>query len=439
VRRILLITALLLLIAPPAAHAGELVDSAVAALATDNVYVDPDASPTLTAAEADELRARIDSAGAAPMYVAVMPEAIKQEAGGSAGEALRQIGLGLDRPGTYVLVAGRNIQAGATEGILPAGAAPAARDDAIAEGGGDLSTILLGMADGIGEARNGESTAEEESGDGVGAGGILLLGLLGAGAAVVFAGRRRQRKAQAAEFEEAKREVRDDLVSLGEGIRALDLDVQMPNADPQARADYERAVEAYTRADEAWEVAKRPEDLEPVGAALEEGRWAMASAKARFAGEEPPERRAPCFFDPRHGPSSRDVEWSPPYGEPRLVPACEADAQRVERGSDPETREVEYAGRRVPYWQAGPAYGPYAGGYFGGFGGVLPGLLVGSLLGSAMYPPVVYGAGDGGDGGDGGGGDFGGGGFGGGGDFGGGGFGGGDFGGGGGFGGGGDF
>ena len=95
----------------------------------------------------------------------------------------------------------------------------------------------------------------------------------------------------------------------------------------------------------------------------------MASAKARFAGEQPPERRPPCFFDPRHGPSSRDVEWSPPYGEPRAVPACEADAQRVERGEDPQTREVECAGRRVPYWQAGPAYAPFAGGYFGGFGG----------------------------------------------------------------------
>ena len=31
-------------------------------------------------------------------------------------------------------------------------------------------------------------------------------------------------------------------------------------------------------------------------------------------GRKPPERRPPCFFDPRHGPSSRDVEWAPPGG-----------------------------------------------------------------------------------------------------------------------------
>ena len=160
----------------------------------------------------------------------------------------------------------------------------------------------------------------------------------------------------------------------------------------------------------------------------------MASAKARLEGETPPERRPPCFFDPRHGPSSRDVMWSPPYGEEREVPACAADALRVEEGEEPHTREIDWQGRRVPYWQAGGAYGPFAGGLFGGFGGgLLPGLLIGSMLGGAMNPGMAYGQ-DAGDGGGFGGGDFGGG------DFGGGGFGGGDFGGGGfGGGGGGDF
>jgi len=203
----------------------------------------------------------------------------------------------------------------------------------------------------------------------------------------------------------------------------------MPGLPDATRADYERAVNAYDRADTAWEQARTPDDMRPVGEALEEGRWAMASAKARFAGDQPPERRPPCFFDPRHGPSSRDVLWSPPYGEERPVPACEADAQRVERGDEPQAREVEWAGRRVPYWQAGPAYAPFAGGFFGGFGGGLfPGLMLGTLLGSSRGG---WGMGDAyGSGGDFGGGDFGGGGgdFGGG-DFGGGGgdFGGGDF------------
>jgi hypothetical protein len=158
----------------------------------------------------------------------------------------------------------------------------------------------------------------------------------------------------------------------------------------------------------------------------------MTSAKERLAGREAPERTPPCFFDPRHGPSSREVEWAPYGGAPRMVPACEADAQRVERGEDPEAREVLVGGRRMPYWSAGPMYAPFAGGMFGGFGGGLfPGLMVGTLLGSSLggwgMGDAYASGGDWGGGGDfgGGGGDFGGGG----GDFGGGGgdFGGGDF------------
>ena len=104
----------------------------------------------------------------------------------------------------------------------------------------------------------------------------------------------------------------------------------------------------------------------------------MECARARLEGREPPERRPPCFFDPRHGPSARDVEWTPEGGRPREVPACEADAQRVERGLLPEAREVTLGGRTMPYYAAGPMYAPFAGGFFGG--GLLPGLLIGSMF-----------------------------------------------------------
>jgi hypothetical protein len=149
----------------------------------------------------------------------------------------------------------------------------------------------------------------------------------------------------------------------------------------------------------------------------------MTAAKARLAGEQAPERRSPCFFDPRHGPSVRDIEWAPPGGEPRPVPVCAADAQRIEDGDDPYTRQVEVNGRRVPYYDAGPALMPWAGGFYGG--GLLPGLFVGSLLGGGFGEAATAdAAADQGDFGDFGGGDFGG--FGGG-DFGGGGDGGGGF------------
>jgi hypothetical protein len=309
--------------------------------------------------------------------------------------------------GSVAVVAGNRFR---VDGTAQAEQAADAAFEASSRDG--VAAVLLDFVDGA----TGAQPAEDE-GKGGGAGGLILLGLAGAGGAALLVRRRRRRQAEAAEFAEVKDNARDDLVALGEDIRALDLDIEMPNVDPEARADYERAVNAYDRADSAWEVARRPEDLEPVGAALEEGRWAMASAKARLEGREPPERRSPCFFDPRHGPSSREVEWAPYGGAPRMVPACEADAQRVERGEDPETREVTLGGQRMPYWAAGPMYAPFMGGFFGV--GLLPGLMMGTMLGS-MFDGPDFGGGDFG------GGDFGGGGFGGG-DFGGGDFGGGDF------------
>jgi hypothetical protein len=227
------------------------------------------------------------------------------------------------------------------------------------------------------------------------------------------------------EWDEVSAVARDDLVALGDDIRALDLDVQMPGANTDAVQRYGQAVEAYDRANTAMEAARRPEDLGTVSESLEEGRFAMAAAKAHLEGRPPPERRPPCFFDPRHGPSTTDVDWAPPGGQPRPVPACAADALRISEGFDPHGRQVAVDGRPTDYWNAPAHYGPYAGGFFGGFGGggLLPGLLAGSLLGGALgfgMGGFFDGDAEGWDGGDGGG-DFGGGDdFGGGGDFGGG-------------------
>ena len=405
---------------------------AAEALASDPVYVDPSAERALSAAEAERLRARIDERGAGPMYVAVLPEAAKREGGGSAQGVARAIAQRLGRPGTYAVLAGDSFSAGSTDVRGAGDQATAAFRERSSEG---APAVLLDFVDRVGELRAGGtpdsgSGGSGGSGGGGGIGAALLLPLLALGAGAFLLSRRRRGKAQAAELAELRENVRDDLVALGDDIRALDLDVEMPGVDPRAKADYDRAVEAYDRADTLVEQARAPEDFEPVGAALEEGRFAMTSAKERMAGREPPERTPPCFFDPRHGPSSREVEWAPYGGAPRPVPACEADAQRVERGEDPEAREVLVGGRRTPYWNAGPMYAPFAGGLYGGMGGGLfPGLMIGTLLGSSLggwgVGDAYASGGEGGDGGDWGGGDFGGGG----GDFGGGGgdFGGGDF------------
>ncbi|GIH89616.1 hypothetical protein ACFFMN_13540 [Planobispora siamensis] len=269
--------------------------------------------------------------------------------------------------------------------------------------------------------------------------GILVLAL--AGGAGLFLYSRKKKKdrlaREAAELAAVKQTVDEDVTKLGEEITDLDMDVKMLADGGDHQEDWTRALDAYERAKAELTAAKQPDDLRNVTTALEEGRYALACVRARVNKEPLPERRPPCFFNPQHGPSARDVRWAPPGGAVRDVPACAADAEAVERGFEPQSRQVMVNGQSRPYYEAGPAYQPYAYGYYGGFGDVMTGMLVGTMLGSMMggWGMGGYGMGYGAGyeeglsdaGGDMGGGDFGGGGWG---DFGGGDFGGGDFGGG---------
>jgi hypothetical protein len=180
------------------------------------------------------------------------------------------------------------------------------------------------------------------------------------------------------------------------------------------RQDYAKALDQYERAKTASAEAKQASDMSRVTEALEDGRFALATLAARRAGRPLPERRPPCFFDPRHGPSVGEVTWAPPNGAPRAVPACQMDMFQVGQGVQPSVRTVQTQYGPQPYYNAGPAYGPWAGGYFGG--GVLPALMVGTLMGSFLGGPDTYvennyygdgGGGGWGDGGGGGGGGWG--------------------------------
>jgi hypothetical protein len=445
-------TAALLLLASPAA-AGPYLDEVPGRLRAEKVYRDPAAEAEISSAAAGRLRERVDAAGT-PMFVAILPEAARQETGGDAAKLATEIARRVEQPGTYMVISGTRYATGNVGGAVATSQAVRLAGEAFAAHRGEPEAALAQWVDGVAAAARGgqaqpagAAQAQPEEGDGGGAGGtiaavaVVLLLLVGGGA--LLFGARRRRAERERQLAEVKTVAQEDLIALGEDIRALDLDTSMPSADPEAARHHADAVASYERAAGILDRARRPEDLAPMSAALEAGRFSMASAKAVLEGRPPPERRPPCFFDPRHGPSVEDVEWTPPGGLPRVVPVCAADAQRLRDGVDPDARQVPAGagGQRVPYWNAPGYYAPYAGGFFGGFGG-MGGLFTGFLLGSALGGwggyPVSVGGGEGGDGeggeGDGGdagdaGGDWGGGDWGGG-DFGGGDFGGGDFGGG---------
>ena len=413
--RLLTVLLAALLLAPAAASAAQL-DDTVTALRSSPVYVAPGAKPTLSAAEQQQVRAAIGRAGT-PVYVAVLPATALDETGGDADEFVRRLGNAEQEPGTYAVVAGGKFRAASTR-LRRGQAGDLATEAFDAHSKDGLGATLVDFADRVGQAERGGGSSGGGGTSGGGGSGLWILALLaGGGGLFAFSRRRRRRREEAAQAEELRRIANDDIVALGDDVRAIDLDIEMPGADPKAREDLGVALDRYDRAEAAMKGARTPQDFAPVSEALEEGRWAMESAKARLAGRTPPERRPPCFFDPRHGPSTRDVEWSPDGYQAREVPACEADAVRLESGEEPMTREVELGGRRMPYY-AGPGWmGPYSGGYYGGFGGFGAGLFGGMILGDLMGDGFGGGGfgygGDGGGGGDfggGGGGDFGGGG-----------------------------
>ena len=160
---------------------------------------------------------------------------------------------------------------------------------------------------------------------------------------------------------QVRRAAHDDLASFAGDLRSL----EAAAASPIAAEAYRKALEAYTRAEHAFDRARSPDDLEPVTATIREGLDEATLARALLEGLEPPEPRPPCFFDPRHGPSTRKVEWPSDGGAPRLVTACEDDARRVEQGAEPDTRHVLVEGKPVPYWAAPPAFGPWRAGWYG--------------------------------------------------------------------------
>jgi hypothetical protein len=396
------------------------VDSVAAALQDKPVYVDPAAPVQLTSAQVDSVVSQIHGmhSGTA-VYIAVLPvnPTFDQPT------LLQQLRNKVGKPGVYAASVGHNFQALDFSGTLRRGQADGLATAAAQGSGGNPETVLTTFVSSVDSAvtadghanPNGKSSSSSKSGGGGVIIGILVLAVIAGGGYLAIASRkkRRENQQQAAALAGLKRTVDEDITAYGEVLDRLDFSPGDPGATDEMRADYSRALDQYEAAKSAASAARRPADMKNVTEALDEGRFALATLDARRRGTPLPERRPPCFFDPRHGPSVGEVTWAPPGGSPRAVPACAADMTRVDSGQYPEVRQVQTAYGPQPYYNAGPVYGPWAGGYFGG--SVLPALLIGTAMGSLFdgggYVENNYydnGGGGWGDGGPGSGGDGGG-------------------------------
>ncbi|MEE1786510.1 hypothetical protein PUR71_26925 [Streptomyces sp. SP17BM10] len=377
---------LLLLLAPAASAAGGLSDAA-ATLKKGQVYVAPTMLDRFSQAQADALTKKIEKADK-PIFIAVVPDSANKD---TILTDLRTL-VGID--GVYGVWRGTGgFLAHADRGAMGVGAAERISGAVARADKGDINATLNDFVD---------QAAPQTKGTGVNHSTsiawvvipVVLLALAGAGVFFLFRRAKKRKEEQArAELEQLRRVVDEDITAYGVELERLDFDPRAADADDVQRTDYSHALDSYEKAKRLMDEAKKPEDVKVVTETIEDGRFALATLSARRDKRPLPERRPPCFMDPRHGPSVKDVDWAPAGGSARSVPVCQADADRVAAGLDPAVRTVDTEYGPQPYWNAGPAYAPYAGGYYSGFGGgLLPGLLVGTVLGSMMSSGPAYAA-----------------------------------------------
>lgn len=368
-------------------------DEVGSALQDDPLYVHPAAREELeaesrpfdSAAEAEARDSLLDAE--TPIRIAVLPAAMNA----SGDKEARQVADATGRDGTYLVVF-PNVRGSTATNTLPISDVEFAAAQASRGSDGDMEAFITDVVDRIekvaadvaGDSSDGSGGAGADDG---GAGYLPLAILLAAGGGGLLLYRRNKRQRELTQLKQVRGALDEDITAYGEELASLELDPRDGSIPAEAREEYSTALDLYETAKSAAARAEAPGHLRPVTGALERGRWLLACVRARLNGENLPERRPPCFFDPRHGPSVADVTWTPAGGVPREVPACQADVVRLQEGEEPDSRLVTVDGERRPYWEAGPAYSAWATGYYGAF---LPAMLWGTMLGSAMATGPAY-------------------------------------------------
>jgi hypothetical protein len=375
---------------PRPAHAAGGLDAVADALKKSPVYVDPRVRAQLPEADAEALAKKIRDADR-PVFVAVLPATAEFPPQTLLQDLRTKVGV----TGVYAVHLGATgFNAGADPRAMSHNAVTNLKSAVKHSHPGDAKGIVTDFAEQAAAQAKGHAPDSWSGGSGGGSGTGLLIG----GAVVVAGGvgayalfrraKKKREERERAELDALRVVVDEDITAFGEALEHLDFSPAEPGADDAMRRDYSGALDAYESAKTKMAAARRPEDVRAVTEVLEDGRFALATLAARRGGTPLPERRVPCFFDPRHGPSTVDVQWAPPGGAARAVPACAADAAQLADGHEPMSRTVQTDNGPQPYWNAGPAYSPWAGGYFGG--GMLTGLVAGTMLGSLISAPSAF-------------------------------------------------
>ena len=151
----------------------------------------------------------------------------------------------------------------------------------------------------------------------------------------------------------------EEVIALSQQVSALPT-----TSDPQQAKLSKDVLDTVEKARHRLDEAKGDADTEAVATLLGSARYGLVCLDAVRAGKPIPEPTPPCFFDPRHGPSTSSVEWAPEGGTERQVQVCAACAAKVAAQQEPEIRMVTVRDRPRPYWTLGEDLASYMDGYW---------------------------------------------------------------------------
>ena len=271
-----------------------------AALRSDPVFVDESQSGLLTVPQRGELRLRVVDEDLGRIKIAVVAPASVERAGGvsALANAIDQAMPG--RPGSLLVTDGSGFHVVTSHAVVEP-TADAVRAAVVSHRDEGLDAQLLAAVDGIAEVDPGAerdlnapppsapatpstNDLDDEIGSGVRIGLFIVAGAIALpfliGATVLLMALRRRRAAVHDRERIEEGDTRDALVALGEELQSLDLDVDMPNASPRGRDEYEHALNLYDRANRLL-LKDDPSEVELYEArrSIEEGRKRLAAAR----------------------------------------------------------------------------------------------------------------------------------------------------------------
>jgi hypothetical protein len=163
--------------------------------------------------------------------------------------------------------------------------------------------------------------------------------------------------AKRASEDQLREQASHEVIVFGELLDSTDV----PASGERAGELMTRALDAYQAAGKTLDRARGIPDLAGVLVLLDQGRDALASARALASGapEIPPSPL--CFFNPLHGDAATEIDWRPIGSRRRLrVHACRDCARSARAKETPDILMDRRDGRDVPYFEVDPSQSVWA-------------------------------------------------------------------------------